>query len=728
MADLSGPTPQADEARDLIEHIKKIEAYTHELTSFISKQSAAFDKLTKNFADHYTKDGVASPTASVNTRMQRALATPRAQGGSGMPNSSSWDEAEAVSSGQPSPTASVGAKSWLDRVTQSGSGSSLMLPHLQGAVLTPADQLNFLASTAANIANNKRSTVQKELIALNARQADPNQPFTEVDADRQNALLTQLNEGNLGGGFASKASNAFGTMAAGYAQGRYVSASLKTIFDPIAGARNLGYETGYQGAQPGFLGIRMPWDGGAAAGAGQHLASLGFAFNNSLTPPQANTIFSNLFSNGWLGGTQTNQMRDAAAQIMRTNPYVGSQPATYTMMDQATRMGVTSLQAFVDTMRGVPDAALAAHTSIAQTMSDMQAVGSIVQQQGSTVQQGYNLNNDWQNITGLPGAVLAPALSNPMVQATTYMNTGLMPMEQGLAGSGTRISSVMQTINRMFNTVQPQAAKTIRGPGGFSQNISRDQQRFALMAQFFPGWDSSTLSKLYHNQTAINAGSNIQTELNDWQQMANGASQHGNTAQLNALLGSSAKGGDWGAILRGIQQAKYIGASGNVRQMFSAKQIQGIKDIRQHDINHWITKPYAYDSQNPDIGNIQKVFHNIQAARLEHGQGKLPAQLAKQILHDTKWQTQKDMGANTQKQSNPGATTVSIKLQGAAAKLFSLSSPQAQGKSQAGAGQININQAAASGLSAPPMPDFNTSYGSVQPPSEMTDNWGQDGG
>lgn len=605
---------------------------------------------------------------------------------------------------------------WRDRVNMRGADSNLSWLHFPGAHMTPVDYFDTIAVSAANLAARRQASAAKQSDLYDTAQSLGLVSDTgEMHPDVASALAGS--DSRLGG-----LSNLAAGAQSGYITGQKIKGMLGDVFlKPARAMQNsaqYAYQTGYTGSDsPGFLGLRMPWDGAVAQGFGQRLSQVGFALNNSLTPSQAGTIYSNLFGQGWLGGSQTNHMRDAAAQIMRSNSYIGSQPQTYSMMDQATRMGVTSLQRFVDTMSQVPDAAKAAHTSLGQTMTDMQAIGEVVKQQGGNVQGGYDLTNAWQRVTGLPGATLTPALTNPMVMAQTYMNTGLMPMEQGLASPGQRIAAIMQTVSRMHNTIIPQGAKNYNLGDGFHSSVSGEDQRVALMAQFFPGWSSNTIKKMLHNRQAITTGSNLQGHFDAWNQSMQGAGD--DRAKLSHLLSAAGGGhGNWGDLVHEMHGARYIGQSGRLRKMFTDKQIQGLQGIRADDIEKWVTD---HPGANQTHGGRTGVSAGVADRAMLDGRQTLPAELQRKIVHDRIQAAGKIMSQNTSKQSNPGKTVVQIQLTGAAQKALSFSSPTGQGKAQGNAGSININVPYAGGYTQPPMPDLNTaspsqSYGPGFPP------------
>lgn len=572
---------------------------------------------------------------------------------------------------------------WLNNVADSN--KVLPLPHMTGAQLTPADQLGFMSSLFANVANRRRAKTQQQLVDLAdaggawmANPTDPNaDPILTKEAQKLNTTLTT---GKMGGGAWGSISSALATGATGYTQGKYLMGSLKSVFDPINGMRALGYETGAQGGSPGFLGIRSPFDSASMQGFGQTLGRWGFALGNNLTPGQASAIYNNLYSQGWYGGQATNEMRNAGASIMQANPLIGSDPQTYAMMDQATRLGATSLDQFVQIMKSVPAAAQSAHVSIAQMMSDMQAMGSYNQSIGGTFGGGMQKAQTWANVTGLDPGVMQQMMQNPLVQGMTFMQSGLMPWEQGLASGGQQIQGIMSAVNMMSNVIHP--PNTLRseiGNTGFYNTVSQNQQKSALAAQLL-GISPAQYDNLMHNRHGIEVGATISNESLAYQQQVRHLVQHNASgAELSHVLNGTGRG-TWGQLRSDLGQAR--DSSGH--RIFSAADIKALNAIGTTEKKgHWET---INTGRAAGLSGISRRWVP------PGGSGRSLTQIAQtrrnmiqKFIHED---TAKYGGTSGAGGNGPQVT---VELGPAAKKFFHLNDPNARQKANVNAGTASVN-------------------------------------
>lgn len=602
----------------------------------------------------------------------------------------------------PSGSASTGGGGtvggWLDQVPTS---SVLSIPRMEGVKITAADQLGYLSSIAANFANKKREGQQQQLQDL----VDSGEVWTTNENDEPiltegaKKLTGELNSEGRGGGHWGSISNALETGAAGYTQGKYIMASLRSVFDPINGMRALGYETGAQGGSPGFLGMRMPWDSASLHGIGQEMSKWGFALGNNLTPGQASAIYNNLYSQGWYGGQATNEMRNAGAAIMQSNPLIGSDPQTYAMMDQATRLGATSLDTFVQIMKSVPAAAQSAHVSIAQMMGDMQAMGQYNQTIGGTFGGGMEKAQTWANITGLDPGVMQQMMQNPMVQGMTFMQTGLMPWEQGLATGGQQTQGIMSAVSMLRNMITPtHTIRTEIGNTGFYNTVSRNQQQAALIGQML-GISPAQVENLLHNQHGIQVGANISNEDLAYQQRVRHLIEHNASgAQLAHVLNGTGRG-TWGQLRGDLAQAR--DSSGH--RIFSAADIRQLDAIGHTDTQkgHWET---INTGRAAGLSGISRKWVGGGATGMSLAQiAQERRNKIQQFIHED---TMKYGGTSGAGGNGPRVT---VELGPAAKKFFHLNDPTKQYKDSRNAGTASVNvNPNATGPTYAPTPGVST--------------------
>lgn len=802
----STPPPLVpDYYRDFLDVIKAIEVNTKQLTTLIPKEMQA---QTQQLLDVYSKAGQPSRGIPASTgaragqrsgsstldasdeqayraelldearrsepRRPRRISSSRIADGT-----ESQVEGGSRSAGQETTqTGTPLSAGWRGRVQLEGLGNVLSMPRFPGAEPNTADFLNYMSTVAANAAykrqtKNDKASQQAQQQVLKSYAADDNNGFEYsngklsyggIDASLD-SLPNEVQDayhqaGQVQDTRVGKISDFFASAESGYAQGRYLRGILSKITNPVGGLRQVGYETGAQGGSPGPLGIRSPFDSAVGAGFGQLTSRMGFALSNDVTPGQASTIYDNLYGQGWLQGPQTQDMRNAGGQIMRSNPYIGSMPQTYAMMDQATRQGATSLDQFVQIMSQVPSAALAAHTSIAQTMSDMDALGQQSKQTGGTYGAGLQNAQAWQNITGMPAGVMGQLMQNSFVQGQTFLGTGLMPFEQGLATPGQHTQGILSSLNLLSGIVpKPANLSSQIGGSGFYNNVGGQDQKEALIAQML-GVDKTTVHTMLANRKGWQAGANIYDESNAFAGQVTGDvqanSKKGNQAAYNTLAGTGP--GTYGQLHKDMSSAldaqghkvfedwdyynRYkkdvgldrgqAGALGvpyfpNEKALHKRAQetaihnvtTAGNKDIMSYeeDLMHKAHKGGSARGRTHRAANdAQSQAIAAQIQRLN--EGKMPTNLSGDVMHkvanDRRLALQKYQNENTQKfgssGSNPSGPRVTIELGPAAKKVLNLSSPQAQQKAQNGAGSVNVNmQAYAPGTyTVPPMPDLGT--------------------
>lgn len=595
-----------------------------------------------------------------------------------------------------SPTASIGGMGeagtgWLQRVQQN---QSFQLPRY--GQLTVQDTLNYLSGMMANAANRVRQQSPEWQTFNDLHQTgqlvDPlTGQFTQQGQEAANALAN-LNNG--GGGRWGRASNVVSSMASGYAQGKAISDLVKQVADPILGYQNLAYLTGYQGG-PGIMGFHPA---AAWQGFGQRRSEVGFAFGNNVSPNQAASIYNNLFGLGWFGGGSTNAMRQGLAQITQTNPLLGTDPQVAAMMDQATRMGAASVSQFVEVMKQVPSAANAAHVSIAQVVSDANALGQYYKSIGGTAIAGQQAATQFNTVTGLPAGVFQQFLQNPMVQGQVFMQSGLLPWEQGSASFGNQMGGILRSLN-LFSHAVNLPPVTQRDTIGITRQVSSTDRVASLMSHYF-GVDQATIKNMMQHQSGIIAGTNIQQNMTDYLNAVKQGQIGYNDPAWQNLVGQMRMARDW---------------SGN--PMFTAAQINQIQNAGNGNVLKGPGNQSIIDWMNANTaqgggrapGNWQtreslmwRRNHGHQPTqadlvKLAQQSGELPSYMSQKVSKATggdiaqarEQAIQKILAGHTQS-INQGPQ-VTISLSGTAAKLFKLSSNSAQGKAQANAGGSSVN-------------------------------------
>lgn len=665
---------------------------------------------------------------------------------------------------------------WQSRVLMNDLGSALPITRLPGAAATTRDYLKYGASYFANKAYTRQSTLDGQAQAEYADLVTKHAMAGDISMDangnpinfNDQPLLDKFNQPvdpNDGVAQAlskaiTPATNKFGKVSdllssaeEGYAQGQAVSTILRKVLHPISGLRQLGYQTGAQGSSAGFLGFRSPFDPAVQAGLAQKVSQMGFALHSNVTPGQAATIYEQLYGQGWMGGQQTNAMRTAAGQIMNQNPFIGGMPQTYSMMDQATRKGQMSLQDFVGTMLKVPDAANAAHVNISQMMSDMQSLGDVNVSMGGTFGQGMQNAQAWSRITGMPAGPFGQMIQNPYVQGQTFLHTGLLPWEQGLATPYQHMEGVMGAVTMLNGIVSPGGPLTSRiGNTGFSTTVTRQQQKEALMSHLMPGASSGFIHQLLVNRRGIMAGSRLGAESQSYRDTITqylqsnhpkelqhaynmlGGSGHGTFGQLYGDLGRAVDSQghkvieDWGYYdqLRhhdGGLLGMVEGSPMSMAQAHKAAQARAMWNIRRAGDRRALEMMGLPAAAVNNLSGRQQ-FDAVQKLMHEH---RLSKRAMDEIAKARNTQVQRYQAMNTQKfgasGNNPSGPQVTIELGPAAKKVLHLSSPSASAKASRNNGGTVTMPLPGGQPSTAPMPNVDTAgTGSVINGSQQDPN------
>lgn len=693
-----------------------------------------------------------SPPADVNTS-GRTTAPRRIR------DVSSEPDIEGTQTGTPR------GKTWRERTVPGGLGGVLPFPRYPGAQPTTADFLNYLSSATANVAQ-RRQTVLDRRMAGNQGAQDwleqhADEDWVSTNQDGSYALSGQV-PANLRSEWAQYSpdtrlghlSDIFANAENAYAQSRYIKGILSKIAAPITGAQNYAYQTGYTGGTPLFLGIRNPFDA-AAAGWGQKLSQIGFAFGHNVSPGQAAAIYNNLFSQGWYGGDATNNMRTAAANMMQQNPYIASMPQYYEMMDRSTRFGAAALSTFNEAMYQVPQAAKTAKVSITDMMSQMDQLGQYNTQIGGPYQAGLLNALDWAQTTGMPPAVMGQLMQNPLVIGQTFAATGLMPQMQGLASPFQHMEGIMGTLNMLNRAIITPGTRTYRDPiTGLTSTVSGEKQKAALISSQL-GIPIDQVQALLKNQTGIMHGMEVQNSSEMWRNAIIGAGQHGRLGQAqNELLGAP-----WARLLEAAKTA--TGSRGEkifedwdyyrqlrnegkskteAHRLAQAEAISNVRNAGTHDV-----LSQALDNLQPQYDGTGRYRHRVttdterrinaalqgssaqqNALAREIMEGKVKgvqptAKMMAAVAQDRFNQIRKYERGDTKRfgPSTPGNSgpALTIELGPAAKKMFHLADPNGQQKAQVNAGGATVNlNSYVNGYTAAPYPNLNTAGG--------TSTWG----
>lgn len=642
-------------------------------------------------------------------------------------------------------------RGWRSRAN--GGADAMNWMHFPGAHATPLDFFKLFGTMTANRASNKQdgfdAVAQPKYDAAIQRLKDDYAKSEGVPVDQ--VSLSDLNpaevqkaqkdtmpdESKWGG-----VSNFFAKAQNGYATGAMMMQGLQALNAKALVPTNYAYETGYQGG-----GADLPFGlgrfGAIGAGLGQRFSQLGFSLNNDITPGQSADIYNHLFNQGWYGGSSTDAMRQTAANMMQQNPMVASSPDYYTMMDQSTRYGAASLNEFNQVMKGVPDAAKAAHQSIGDVMADMSSMGNFNKSIGGTFYGGIQAAQDWQNVTGTPASVMQTLQQNPFVKGATFSQTGLMPFEQGLASPFQKTQGILGALNMLNRAIVAPKNYAYKDPiTGLSKEVSGQQQKEALLAQQM-GVSPEMIHVMLSNQKGWQNGMALTNSAETLTQSTIDSVRQGNYGsatqditgapwqRLQHTLGGAvdAQGhhifenwNDYDNLVHGGMgkaKAHRLAQAQAVRAVGNAGDTDVLKNASGGQIGHGlqalgITPGYA---NNWNYNNLTDDFSAAQRGKLakylmQHGD--MTERTKVRVASDREALIKKYINKNTQKfgpgsSGNNNGPQLQIELGPAAKKMFHLNSPNGQQKAAAGAGSASINlNSWVNGPTAPPTPNLDT--------------------
>lgn len=293
------------------------------------------------------------------------------------------------------------------------------------------------------------------------------------------------------------------------------------------------------------------------------------AARSEITKEQAAAITEAVESRGWRGDQQRRMVQGAGdlfslPGLNQLNPDLG-----VGLMDQSLRYGNSSVKDFVETMRGLPDAAKAAKVSIDEMASGLEEMGNAVQEQGGTFREGLQRGTEFSSITGLPPQAGTKLMQNPVVQSNMFLKTGLIPQVQGLAPTGSLTGSTYDSLKQMVGIFDNMPDTVIRGASG-KTTISGERQAIALAGQQL-GLTPDEAISMWHNGKRIQTASRLETSLEGYQQ------------ERSKALRSKRGLGGLGGLEVGDQKGRYNFADlENLMRSpdlnFSDKEIEGIRD------------------------------------------------------------------------------------------------------------------------------------------------------
>lgn len=415
------------------------------------------------------------------------------------------------------------------------------------------------------------------------------------------------------------------------------------------------------------------------------------AMSPGINKTQANFIFDQLYDRGWLGGEQTNTMREGSKQIMQWNKQLGMNPQTYDAMDKSLRYGTTSMRDFVRTIKGIPEAAKSARVSLDQMLADANAMGEQNQEFGGTFAQGFKNANTIAGISGLPAGVVGAGFNNPIIQGYSTVQSGLPPQLQGLLPGGQRMQGVMAAVNSMKSAVSGIGPKTTTDPAtGLTRTISGLDQQVAWLHQMFPEYSPEVLKKMVNPATARqikDAG-----EIADW----------GQQWSRQGTMGGSGKG-SWANFKQAhIKGAKRIDPdTGELVDIFTHDEIKEIEKAGKLDRN--AGDPLGVSRTDPRVVNAMAHPKNAaQKRRAGESDADYQKRLEGMFERTGRYNKMKEILAEKGDNAMDGnPNKVTIELSETARKALHIKSSK---KSESNAGGSSVNIPFANGPSYEPQP------------------------
>lgn len=433
------------------------------------------------------------------------------------------------------------------------------------------------------------------------------------------------------------------------------------------------------------MGVRIPFlDPQFRKGLSEEWQRTKFAAQAGINKTQVNTVFGNLYNEGWLGGDRTNQMRRAGVDIMKYNTQLGNNPAIYQAMDKATRLGAESLKGFVGVVKQIPDAAKAAHVSLDQMVQDGNALGEINQSQGGTYATGFRNAQYLAQLTGLPAGVMAQMFENPLVQSQAMLNTGLGPWMQGLQTPSERLQSMFGAVNSMSSGTQFGNRMVddhgVAGKFGFRHFVGGSQQQDAMLSQLLgvsPEWVHKMKDKGFQQRVLI--GSELLGAGEDW------------SAKVHRVAG---RHGPWKALfdmhanrtgnLGDLHKMMTMAVDQQGKQMFTPKDIKSVMNAAKTN-GKWVPGSRKWI---PEVAPSADGLWQARKAHWEVTKGHWEGTTPQQAAEKAQKKLRELYAKKVPNPSDPNAPKVTIDLSPAARKLFGI---KTDAKDKANAGQVSVN-------------------------------------
>lgn len=458
------------------------------------------------------------------------------------------------------------------------------------------------------------------------------------------------------------------------------------------GLEGLGEKLGVSGSGMDIGPLRIPGINPAARkGLQEQWEMTKMAMSPGINKTQANFIFDQLYDRGWLGGEQTNVMREGSKHIMQYNKQLGMNPQTYDAMDKSLRHGTITMEDFVRTMKRVPEAAKSARVSLDQMVADANAMGEQNQEFGGTFAQGYKNAMTISEISGLPAGVVGAGFNNPIVQGYSTVQSGLPPQLQGLLPGGQRMAGVMSAVNSMKGAVSGIGSKSVTDPAtGLTRTISGEDQQIAWLHQMFPEYSPEVLKAMTNPKTARqikDAG-----QISDW----------GEQWSRQGTMDGKGKG-SWANFKQShIKGAKRIDPdTGELVDMFTKDEIKEIEKAGKLDRDGG--SPFGISDTDPRVRDAMKKPKNAAQKRRagesdEDYQKRLEGMFERTGRYNKMKEILAEKGDNAM-DGNPNKVT--IELSETARKALHIKGGK---KSESNAGGSSVNIPFSRGATTPPQP------------------------
>jgi hypothetical protein len=333
--------------------------------------------------------------------------------------------------------------------------------------------------------------------------------------------------------------------------------------------RRLGYDRGSQANIPGTdIGIQVPdlgfdlfglnsdapGDSALSEGGRQRLTELRMSAKGGINKGQAGEAVGALANAGFSGSEATTLGMDYISPLMQQ----GQDPATTVeMFTKGIRNGNASMVEMADTLDNLGGSAKAARMGLDEYMQGLDAYAEQAQERGATYQQGLEQGRGVAGATGLSPQQAAQATGSELTQSMGFINTGILPSQQGLLSPQQSTNATFDAIDlaKQFgqvhnvDSVDPETGDVIKG----------EDKMYAAAAQM-AGMDVETMKRLDKNkdliQNKLMPGQKAVTEIQE--------GIGGVTADINkrkeALGGERTKAPGMAGVAQGIGQ--WIGGGG----------------------------------------------------------------------------------------------------------------------------------------------------------------------